>query len=123
MQINHLNFPVTDVAQTKAFFEKHFNFTCSEVKGENLMAILEGEDGFVLTLMSQSFNRNGNTTYPDAFHLGFLVDARDKVHTIWQNLRNDGVALDQEPHSMRGVFGFYFHAPGNILVEVSTTSN
>jgi catechol 2,3-dioxygenase-like lactoylglutathione lyase family enzyme len=122
MQLNHLNFPVTDVAQTKAFFEKHFNFTCSEVKG-NMMAILEGENGFVLTLMSTDFNRNGNSTYPDAFHMGFLVNDRDKVHTIWQNLRNDGVVLEQEPHTMRGVYGFYFHAPGNILMEVSTTAN
>jgi catechol 2,3-dioxygenase-like lactoylglutathione lyase family enzyme len=121
MQINHLNFPVTDVAQTKAFFEKHFNFACTEIKGDNMMAILQGEEGFVLTLMSQNFNRNGNSTYPDAFHMGFLVNDRDKVHTIWQNLHNDGIALDQEPHNMRGVFGFYFHAPGNILIEVSTT--
>jgi catechol 2,3-dioxygenase-like lactoylglutathione lyase family enzyme len=119
MQINHLNFPVTDVAQSTAFFEKHFNFTCTETKGE-MMAILEGEEGFVLTLMSQNFNRNGNSTYPDAFHMGFLVNDRDKVQAIWQNLHNDGIALDQEPHSMRGVFGFYFHAPGNILIEVST---
>jgi catechol 2,3-dioxygenase-like lactoylglutathione lyase family enzyme len=123
MQINHLNFPVTDVAQTKSFFEKHFNFTCREVKGDNMMAILEGEDGFVLTLMSTDFNRNGNSTYPDAFHMGFLVDDRDKVQSIWQRLHNGGVVLEQEPHSMRGVFGFYLHAPGNILVEVSTVGS
>jgi catechol 2,3-dioxygenase-like lactoylglutathione lyase family enzyme len=123
MQINHLNFPVTDVAQTKSFFEKHFNFTCKEVKGDNMMAILEGEDGFVLTLMSTEFNRNGNSTYPDAFHMGFLVDDRDKVRSIWQRLHDDGVVLEQEPHSMRGVFGFYLHAPGNILVEVSTVGS
>jgi catechol 2,3-dioxygenase-like lactoylglutathione lyase family enzyme len=121
MQVNHLNFPVADVAQTKAFFEKHFNFTCTEEKG-NMMAILRGEEGFVLTLMSNDFNRNGNSTYPDAFHVGFLVNDRDKVHTIWQKLQQDGLTLDQEPHNMRGVFGFYFHAPGNILVEISTSN-
>ena len=120
MQINHLNFPVTDVALTKAFFEKHFSFTCIEEKGNNMMAILNNQEGFVLTLMSTDFNRNGNSTYPDAFHMGFLVNDRDKVNAIWQNLHNDGVSLEQEPHNMRGVFGFYFQAPGNILIEVST---
>jgi catechol 2,3-dioxygenase-like lactoylglutathione lyase family enzyme len=123
MQINHLNFPVTDVAQTRSFFEKHFNFTCREIKGDNMMAILDGEEGFVLTLMSADFNRNGNSTYPDAFHLGFLVNDRDEVQSIWQRLHNDGVVLEQEPHNMRGVYGFYLHAPGNILVEVSTVGS
>jgi catechol 2,3-dioxygenase-like lactoylglutathione lyase family enzyme len=123
MQLNHLNLPVTNVAQAKAFFEKHFNFTCIEVKGNDLMAILHGANGFVLTLMSPEFNRNGNSTYPDAFHMGFLVNDRSKVQTMWQTLKNDGIVLDQEPHNMRGVFGFYFQAPGNILVEVSTVAN
>jgi catechol 2,3-dioxygenase-like lactoylglutathione lyase family enzyme len=123
MQLNHLNFPVTDVVQTKAFFEKHFNFTCTEEKGNNMMAILQGENGFVLTLMSTDFNRNGNSTYPDAFHFGFLVNDRDKVQEIWQNLKNDGITLEQEPHNMRGVFGFYVQSPGNILMEVSTLAN
>ena len=123
MQINHLNFPVSDVAATKSFFEKYLNFTCREVKGDNMMAILESEEGFVLTLMSVNFNRNGNSTYPDAFHMGFLLDDREKVQATWQRLHNDGIGLDQEPHTMRGVFGFYFHAPGNILIEVSTIAN
>jgi catechol 2,3-dioxygenase-like lactoylglutathione lyase family enzyme len=123
MQINHLNFPVSDVAETKSFFEKHFNFTCREVKGDNMMAILESEEGFVLTLMSENFNKNGNSTYPDAFHMGFLVNDRENVLSVWQRLHNGGIVLDQEPHNMRGVFGFYFHAPGNILIEVSTVAN
>jgi catechol 2,3-dioxygenase-like lactoylglutathione lyase family enzyme len=123
MQINHLNFPVSDVTETKSFFEKYFNFTCREIKGDNMMAILESEEGFVLTLMSLNFNKNGNSTYPDAFHMGFLVNDREKVQATWQRLHNDGIRLDQEPHNMRGVFGFYFYAPGNILIEVSTIAN
>ncbi|MBO9205267.1 MULTISPECIES: VOC family protein [Niastella] len=123
MQINHLNFPVTDVAQTKSFFEKHFNFTCREIKGDNMMAILQSEEGFVLTLMSTDFNRNGNSIYPDAFHMGFLVKDQDEVQSIWQRLHKDGAVLEQKPHNMRGVFGFYLHAPGNILIEISTVGN
>ena len=123
MQINHLNFPVADVAQTKFFFEKYFDFTCTEIKGNHLMAILHSKEGFVLTLMSPEFNRNGDLTYPNAFHIGFLVNDRDEVQTIWHRLHNGGVVLEQEPHNMRGVFGFYLHAPGNILIEVSTVAN
>ncbi|NML20869.1 VOC family protein [Pseudoflavitalea sp. G-6-1-2] len=122
MQINHLNFPVSDVAQTRSFFEKHFNFTCREVKGDNMLVVLENETGFVLTLMSTDFNRNGNSVYPDAFHMGFLVNDQETVRSVWKRLSNGGVVLEQEPRNMRGVFGFYLHAPGNILIEVSTVS-
>ena len=120
MQLNHLNLPVENVPQARAFFEKHFNFTCADVKGNDMLVVLHGENGFVLTLMSASFNRNGNNQYPDAFHMGFLVNSQEQVHAMWQNLKNDGVTLDQEPRNMRGVFGFYFHAPCNVLLEVST---
>lgn len=120
MQLNHLNLPVENVPQARAFFEKHFNFTCADVKGNDMLVVLHGENGFVLTLMSASFNRNGNNQYPDAFHMGFLVNSQEQVHAMWQNLKNDGVTLDQEPRNMRGVFGFYFQAPGNVLLEVST---
>jgi catechol 2,3-dioxygenase-like lactoylglutathione lyase family enzyme len=120
MQLNHLNLPVTDVAVSRAFFEKHFNFNCVDVKGNDMLAVLQGANGFVLTLMSHAFNKNGHAAWPDAFHFGFLVSDRQQVNDIWQQLKNDGITLDQEPHNMRGVFGFYFQAPGNILMEVST---
>jgi catechol 2,3-dioxygenase-like lactoylglutathione lyase family enzyme len=123
MHLNHLNLPVADVAGTREFFEMYFNFKCVEVKGDHVLAVLHGENGFVLVLMSSAFNKDGHSDYPAAFHMGFLVNDQEQVKTLWHRLKNDGVVLDGEPRNMRGIFGFYFHAPGNILIEVSTLSN
>lgn len=120
MKLNHINLPVEDVAATKHFFEKFFDFECLEVKGDNALAILKGEDNFILVLMSKSFNRNRLTEYPDAFHIGFFVNSDDKVNTVHQRLVEGGFLPQNPPGSIRGQYGFYFKAPGNLLIEVTS---
>jgi catechol 2,3-dioxygenase-like lactoylglutathione lyase family enzyme len=120
MKLNHINLPVTDVATSISFFEQYFDFKCIEVKGDNLLAVLQGSDGFTLVLMAGSFNRNGNTTYPDAFHIGFFVDSRNEVNDIYNRLIAGGFATEHPPGNLRGSYGFYFDAPGNILTEVTS---
>lgn len=119
MKLNHVNLPVDNVAESAAFFERFFDFKCTEVKGDNMLAVLKGEDDFTLVLMSAVFNKNGNAVYPDAFHIGFLFDEKDKVKSVYDRLKSGGVPLGQEAGNLRGGYGFYFNAPGNILTEVS----
>ncbi|SDP48190.1 Predicted lactoylglutathione lyase [Mucilaginibacter sp. OK268] len=119
MKLNHINLPVTDVAASISFFEQYFNFKCAEIKGDNLLAVLQGSDGFTLVLMADSFNRNGNTTYPDAFHIGFFVESREQVTDIYNRLLEGGYATEHPPGNLRGSFGFYFNAPGNLLTEIT----
>jgi catechol 2,3-dioxygenase-like lactoylglutathione lyase family enzyme len=119
MRLNHLNLPIPDVKATREFFETYFNFTCIEEKGDGALTVLKGEDDFTLVLMSESFNRNGQSAYPDAFHIGFLVNNQNEVDQLYTKLQQGGILLKQQPSPMRGVYGFYFHAPGNILTEVS----
>jgi catechol 2,3-dioxygenase-like lactoylglutathione lyase family enzyme len=119
MKLNHINLPVNDVAASCAFFERYFDFECTGKKGDDLIAILQGTDGFTLVLMANSFNRDGNTTFPDAFHIGFFVDSREQVAAIHNRLLQDGFEVGQAPAPMRGGYGFYFKAPGNILTEVT----
>jgi predicted lactoylglutathione lyase len=119
IKLNHINLPVTDVIASSKFFEQYFNFKCTSVKGNNMLAIMEGEDGFILVLMADSFNRDGNNNYPDAFHIGFLVDSHEQVTEVYDRLINGGIVVTQSPGSLRGGYGFYFNAPGNILTEVT----
>lgn len=123
MKLNHLNLPTPNVAESRSFFERYFHFTCTEVKGDGALAVLKGEDDFVLVLMSTAFNRNGNSTYPDALHIGFLLKEKEEVDHLYQRLEGDGFQLEQKPGNMRGVYGFYFNTPGNILTEVSCPVN
>lgn len=118
MQLNHLNLPVEDVAASRRFFEQYFGFETIDTKGDDMLAVLSGSDGFSLVLMANSFNRKGNAAYPDAFHIGFLLGTKEEVTALYNRLLSGGVPV-QEPGSRRGVFGFYFHAPGPILTEVS----
>jgi catechol 2,3-dioxygenase-like lactoylglutathione lyase family enzyme len=119
MKLNHINLPVTDVAISVSFFEQYFDFKCIEIKGDNLLAVLQGSDGFTLVLMANSFNRNGNETYPDAFHIGFFVETRDQVTDLYHRLLTGGYATEHPPGNLRGSYGFYFTAPGNLLTEVT----
>ncbi|MBB6108939.1 VOC family protein [Mucilaginibacter lappiensis] len=119
MKLNHINLPVTDVAASIIFFEQYFNFKCVEIKGDNLLAVLQGSDSFTLVLMANSFNRKGNSAYPDAFHIGFFVENRDKVMDMYNRLLAGGYAMEHPPGSLRGSYGFYFNAPGNLLTEIT----
>jgi len=121
IKLNHINLPVKNVTETSIFFEKYFDFKCIEVKGNDALAVLKGEDDFVLVLMSEAFNRQNNISYPDAFHVGFLMSEKEQVDSMFKKLSDGGVILERSPSNMRGVYGFYFNAPGNILVEVSTS--
>lgn len=123
MKLNHINLSVTNVTEAVAFFELYFNFRCEEVKGEHALAVLKGEYDFTLVLMSEAFNRNGNTTYPEAFHIGFIQESREKVEELYQRLIDGGITVERKPAPMRGVYGFYFRAPGNILTEISCAEN
>ncbi len=112
MKLNHLNLSVPDVAETRTVFETYFGFTPVFEAGNGNLAVLLGDDGFVLTLM-----KGEQPSYPRAFHIGFGQDSDDRVNEIYQRLHADGVAAGPPKH-LHGAWTFYFHAPGGIQVEV-----
>ena len=118
MQLNHLDLPVPDVAATAAFFQQYFGFHLRESRGNNGMAILTGEGGFVLVLTR--LRAEGADTFPDTFHIGFLLDSDDAVRKVHAGLAESEAAAELSPvNHMRGAFLFFCRAPGNILIEVS----
>lgn len=117
MTINHLNLPVSNVAEATTFFESHFDFKCIQTKGDNMLAVLKNTADFTLVLMSSRMNQNGNSAYPDAFHLGFMLDGTDKVTETYLKLKKGGIQLDREPQKIRDSFGFYFYFD-NLFIEV-----
>lgn len=117
MTINHLNLVVENVEVATNFFENYLDFTCEETKGNNIINILKNKENFVLVLMSSKMNQNGNSTYPDAFHLGFMLDNKNKVTEIYEKLKNGSITVENEPKKIRDSFGFYFHFE-NIMIEI-----
>ncbi|ASZ09944.1 VOC family protein [Chitinophaga pendula] len=119
MTINHLNFTVTNVDAAARFFETYFEFRRLDKKPNDSLSILDNADGFLLVLMSEKMNENGNTGYPDVFHAGFMLDSMQQVIDLHNNLKAGGITLDQEPQRMRKSFGFYFNID-KIMIEVGT---
>lgn len=116
MTLNHINLSVTDVAETASFFEKYFNFKIHKAKA-NTIAILEDEEGFVLVL--SNFPNTATFNYPVDFHIGFYQENKENVLEIFSKLQSDGFALTRQPNLIRDRFGFYFYAPGGILIEIT----
>lgn len=58
--------------------------------------------------------------YPEAFHVGFLVESASEVDQQYDRLIAGGIQIDKEPYTMRGnSYGFYFTTFNNLLIEVS----
>jgi catechol 2,3-dioxygenase-like lactoylglutathione lyase family enzyme len=95
MKLNHINLVVSNVAEACSLFTTYFNFTCTEIKGDHIIAVLNGDDDFTLVIMS---DKSGNVSYPDAFHIGFMMDDTDSVLKTYEKLKNGGIAVgkDQE---------------------------
>lgn len=113
MKLNHINLVVTDVSTAIQFFCTYFEFTCAEVKGDNIVAILKGEDDFTLVLMG---DKNNDVNYPKNFHIGFMLTSTAEVDAAYQNLLKDNYAV-AEPKNIRDSYGFYFHFE-NVFIEV-----
>jgi catechol 2,3-dioxygenase-like lactoylglutathione lyase family enzyme len=117
MNLNHLNLSIPDVASARSLFESYLGFQCTDTKLNDTLSVLTGADGFILVLMSEQLNQNGNNAYPDSFHIGFYLKDEEEVKARFEILKAAGVHLDQEPQQIRKVFGFYFKHQ-NILIEI-----
>ncbi|MGZ6539945.1 MAG: VOC family protein [Bacteroidia bacterium] len=114
MKLNHINLVVSNVADAINLFETYFNFKCTDIKGDNIVAVLNGADDFTLVIMT---NKEGKTIYPDAFHIGIMLDNTNAVTETYEKLKSGGVAVGQEPRKIRDSFGFYFTFD-NMMIEV-----
>jgi lactoylglutathione lyase len=116
MKLNHLNLPVNNVPEMRAFFEKYFGFKPME-NGADPQAfdMMRDDDGLILSLMR--LGNGAEVTYPTGFHVGFVQDSEEKVNQINQLLKDDG--YDVKPaRRFHGSWTFYFQSPGGFLIEV-----
>lgn len=115
MQLNHLNLIVSDLAEACDFFCRYFDFAVLATKGSSL-AVLQGQAQFSLVLSQ----KNELPQYPAGFHVGFVLASRATVDQCFARLQAEYAATIQQPHPMRGSYGFYVEAPSALLIEVST---
>ncbi|MBB4837675.1 catechol 2,3-dioxygenase-like lactoylglutathione lyase family enzyme [Sphingomonas kyeonggiensis] len=116
MRLNHLDLPVPDIAEARAFFERWLGFRHVQTLGDNGLSILV--DGAGLVLVLSRLQRGGAQRFPEGFHIGFHLADEAAVTALHAGLAAEGLAGDPPVHQ-RGAFAFYFIAPGKILVEIA----
>lgn len=123
-KLNHLNLSVSDVPELTRFFQSGFGFNLIAQRGACTFSILTGEDGFVLALMHDKAVTSD--TYPKMFHVGFLAASPEKVREHHHRLTDAGFEAPTPGPIQQGgrnVYGFYCHAPGGVMVEVSSQAD
>ncbi len=119
--LNHTNLTTYNVPALKEFFCRVFDFQVVHERGDKL-AVLRNSDGFLLTLMYDK-GMTPEQGYPGLFHVGFLQPTQHDVDLIHEALRSlDHMAPNPAKLQRSGpaAYGFYYNAPGGVLVEVST---
>jgi catechol 2,3-dioxygenase-like lactoylglutathione lyase family enzyme len=115
MNLNHLNLTVPDVQETYQFLATYFGM---EGKGgNNNIAFLTDESGFILTLTSMKIGGETEVRYPATFHIGFGQPNEEAVNAINRRLKEAGYDVPA-PSRQHGSWTFYFRAPGGFTIEV-----
>lgn len=120
MKLNHLHLCVDDLSEARHFFETFFDFKFLEQKGKALV-VMSDNTGFILVLSDpKACKVKGDIKYPEAFHIGFLVETSSEVDQAYDRLIAGDIEIDKEPYTMRGnSYGFYFTVFNGLLIEVS----
>ncbi|GGA78800.1 glyoxalase [Edaphobacter acidisoli] len=122
--LNHLNLATSNVPELTRFFQTGFGFNLMAQRGNGNFNLLAGEDGFILALLNDKSVTP--QTYPSTFHVGFLVVSTDKVrehHRLITEAGFDAPAPGPLQQGGRNAYGFYCHAPGGVMVEVSAQAD
>ncbi len=114
MNLNHLDLQVSDVQQSVVFFER-FGLELRTSRTSPALAILGDQQGFVLVLQRC---KTGTPSYPEGFHLGFLVGDVETVLRFHERAREDGLAVSDVDRNSRGTM-VYCRSPDGYAVEVS----
>jgi len=118
MRLNHLNLSVNDAQGAMIFLETYFSLrSIKGTKDKDTFIGMEDENGFVLTLMQEN---ESIPAYPSTFHLGFLKQPLESIHTLYQKLKTDGYPVE-EPKAYRGKgIDLYVTTPFGFTIQVST---
>jgi catechol 2,3-dioxygenase-like lactoylglutathione lyase family enzyme len=119
--MNHTNLTTYDVPALTEFFCSVFGFQLIEKRADKL-SVLRNAEGFVLTLMYDK-RMTPEQGYPGMFHVGFLQPTQHAVDLMHDDLSAWNYLAPKPARLQRGgppAYGFYYDAPGGVMVEVST---
>lgn len=114
MKLNHLDLQSYDVPALVQFLVTHFGLVPRTRLDSPKLAILGDGAGFTLVIQHAEA-----VSYPERFHIGFIVDDPGEVHIRREALDAAGLAVSPVEVDGRGT-RCYVHAPDGLLVELSS---
>lgn len=114
MKLNHLDLQSTNVPALVQFLVAHFGLAARTRLDSPKIAILDDGAGFTLVIQ-----HHAEPAYPAGFHIGFIVDDPAEVRARRDAIAAAGVAIGAVEVDGRGT-RCYLHAPGGLLVEISS---
>src|SRR5580658_2124391 len=91
-------------------------------KRADKLSVLRNAEGVLLTLMYDK-RMTPEQGYPGMFHVGFLQPTQYAVDLMHDDLSARNYMAPKPAKLQRGgppTYGFYYDAPGGVMVEVST---
>jgi catechol 2,3-dioxygenase-like lactoylglutathione lyase family enzyme len=122
MKLNHLNLCVLDLGEARRFFEELFDFEFVDQRGDAIL-VMSDREGFTLVISDPTKFGGDGATYPEGFHVGFLLDTCEQVDATYSRLLQAGIDVAKSPRHMRASYGFYFKGLGGVMFEVSSSAN
>jgi catechol-2,3-dioxygenase len=121
VSMNHTNLTTYNVPALTEFFCSVFGFRVIDKRADKL-AVMQNSEGFLLTLMYDKL-MTSEQGYPGLFHVGFLQPTQHAVDLVHESLSARNYMAPKPGKLRRGgpeTYGFYYEAPGGVLVEIST---
>lgn len=123
LQFGHIGLSVTDLEESRNFYETILGFKVmhvSQEEGRKFLFLGDGAQVF-LTLWQQGYGRF-NMKNPGLHHLAFKVNSMQQVETFQQKLRENNIEFEYPtivPHSKDADSGgIFFYDPDGIRLEI-----
>ena len=114
MTMNHVHLGSKDLKQSQQFYERFFGFKKKFDHGAGVF--LEDSKGFLLAIDPVENEQE----FPSWFHLGFCVENKETVKSIYESMKSTGVSFAKDYQEYGDdAAAFYAHDPDGVKIEVS----
>ena len=118
--LRHVALKVSNLAQSKAFYEKWFGLDIVWEPDAESVYMSSGVDNLALHQIPSGElqeHRPGHGQFLD--HLGFLMDTPASVDQFYKAVLEEGIKVVKDPKQHRdGSYSFYLADPDHIVIQI-----
>lgn len=114
MTLNHVHIGTKNLGRSKEFYESFFGFKKKFDHGDGIF--LEDDKGFLIAIDPVE----NLPEFPGWFHLGFCLDNKEQVKSIYDKMAAQGIKFAKEYQEYgEDAAAFYAFDPDDFKIEVS----